>query len=240
MVPIPQPEVVEAGPTLIAPICPPPKLWEGSVEFGLNGSQGNSEVFNFRLGANTKRKTPLNELSLSLLYIKNTQDGDETANRAFLEGRNEWLQPDSPWTRFVHGTGEYDEFRAFDFRIAADAGWGYSFVRNPATTLIGRFGPGFSHEIGGPDDSIVPEAVLGMEFEHKFTERQKLILSSTVYPDISDFGEYRANSKAAWEMLVDPVWGVSLQLSILNRYDSTPNGAEPNDIDYSMLLIWAY
>jgi putative salt-induced outer membrane protein YdiY len=228
------------GPELIAPCCPPPKLWEGSLEFGLNGSSGNSEVFNFRLGAKGKRTTPENELSLSLLYVKNTQDGEEVANRAFLEGRNEWLQPDSPWTRFVHGTGEYDEFRAFDFRIAMDAGWGYAIVKNPATTLIGRFGPGFSHEIGGPDDSIVPEAVLGAEFEHKLSDSQKLTASGTWYPDLSDLGEYRCNSKAGWEVVINPAWNLSMQLAVLNRYDSTPNGAKPNDLDYSALLLWSF
>lgn len=240
-IPAPPPEAsVIVGPELVAPAPPPPKIWDGSIEFGLNGSAGNSEVFNFRLGAKGKRKTPSNELSLNLLYIKNTQDGQETANRSFMEGRDEWLTANSPWTRYVHGTGEYDEFRAFDFRIAADAGLGYSFVKNPATTLIGRFGPGFSQEIGGPDDSIVPEAVLGMEFEHKFSDRQKLIFSTLVYPDLGDFGEFRSINKAAWELLVDPSWNLSLQLSVLDRYDSTPNGAKPNDLDYALIALWSF
>src|SRR4029079_7250801 len=94
-IPAPAPERgVVIGPELVAP-APPPKIWDGSIEFGLNGSSGNSEVFNFRLGVKGKRKTPTNELSLNLLYIRNGQDGQETANRSFMEGRDEWLTPNS-------------------------------------------------------------------------------------------------------------------------------------------------
>lgn len=94
--------------------------------------------------------------------------------------------------------------------------------------------------MGGPDDSIVPEAVLGAEFEHKFSECQKLIANSTWYPDLSDLGEYRCNSKLGYELVINPAWNLSLQFAILNRYDSTPNGAEPNDIDYSMCVLWSF
>jgi hypothetical protein len=124
--------------------------------------------------------------------------------------------------------------------MAGDAGIGYAFVKNATTRLIGRAGPGFSHEIGGPDDSVVPEGVLGMEFEHCLSAHQKLVASSTYYPDISDWEDYRVNSKAAWELLVDPQWNLSLQLAVTDRYDSTPNGAKANDIDYSLLLLWGF
>ena len=31
---------------------------------------------------------------------------------------------------------------------------------------------------------------------------------------------------------------VSLKLSLIDRYDSTPEGAQANNIDYSVLMIW--
>jgi putative salt-induced outer membrane protein YdiY len=222
------------------PAPPPPKLWEGSFELGFNGTQGNSETTNFRLGASGKRKTDDDELTLSLIYTKSTADGRETANRAFGEGRNEWFYDDSPWTLYVHGTGEYDEFKAFDLRLTADAGLGYNFIKNDGTTLVGRFGPGVSQEIGGPDDSLVPEAVLGIEFEHKLSQRQKLLAEATWYPALDDFGDYRLTSKAGWELLIDAEMNLSLQLNVSDRYDSTPNGAKPNDLDYALLLIWKF
>ena len=32
------------------PPPPPPPLWTGGAEFGFNGAEGNSDVFNLRLG----------------------------------------------------------------------------------------------------------------------------------------------------------------------------------------------
>ena len=32
---------------------------------------------------------------------------------------------------------------------------------------------------------------------------------------------------------------LSIKLNVIDRYDSTPNGARPNDVDYALVLIWA-
>jgi putative salt-induced outer membrane protein YdiY len=220
--------------------CPPPKLWEGGVELGLNGTQGNSETFNFRFGANGKRKRPDRELSLDFTYLKNSTSGVETANRALLDARNEWLDCQSPWTVFVHGTLEYDEFKAFDVRLTGDLGVGYQFIKDDWTTLVGRVGPGFSQEIGGPDDALVPEAVLGAEWERKLSDRQKVSASATLFPALDDLGDYRFDGKAAWEVLVDPAWNLTMQVAVIDRYDSTPHGARKNDFEYSLLFLWAF
>src|SRR5689334_15885118 len=40
--------------------APPPKVWSGGAEFGLNGSEGNSDLFKVRFGSNVKRCTDAN------------------------------------------------------------------------------------------------------------------------------------------------------------------------------------
>ena len=45
---------------------------------------------------------------------------------------------------------------------------------------------------------------------------------------------------AGWEIALCKAWGLSLKLSVIDRYDSTPQGARPNDLDYSTLLIWVF
>ena len=41
-----------------------------------------------------------------------------------------------------------------------------------------------------------------------------------------------------WEVLLDEVANLSLKLSVSDRYDSTPFGRRPNDVDYGLLLLW--
>lgn len=216
------------------------KLWEGNLEMGVNGTEGNSRTFNLRFGAKLKRKTEWNTLSGDLDYRRDSADSQETANRAFLDWRFEHLFQDSPWTWFVHGTVEYDEFQAFDLRVALDTGLGYRFINTDMTNLTGRFGGGTSREIGGPDDEFIPEAVFGLDFEHKINKRHKLTLTVEYRPDVTDFADYRLNSKVGWEILLDEAMNLSMKITASDRYDSTPHGAKPNDLDYALMMLWGF
>ena len=226
---------------LVGPeIEPPPKIWDFSLEFGLSGTEGNSETFNYRLGTHLKRKLSGSVFTLDLNYKRDTANGAETANRAFLEGRQEWEIVDSPWSVYLHGTFEYDEFRAFDSRISLDTGLGYTFFESDAASLKGRFGAGASREIGGPDDSYVPEAVFGLAYEREISDRQRFNAGIDYFPSWEDYNDFRANSRVGWEFILDEASNLSLKIGAISRYDSTPNGARRNDVDYSTTLIWKY
>jgi putative salt-induced outer membrane protein YdiY len=216
---------------------PPPKLWEGGIELGLNGSQGNSQNFNLHFGARLKRKTEFNVLSSEFDYRQNSSDSVETVNKAFLDSRFEHLLQQSRWTWFVHNLNDYDEFKAYDLRVSLDAGFGYQLIKNDASSLIGRFGGGTTREIGGPDDEFLPEVVFGLEGEHKLNKRQKLTASVEHRPDVTDFTDYRLNVTAAWEILLDEEMHLSLKFGILDRYDSHSEDRKPNDLDYTMTLL---
>ena len=219
---------------------PPPASWEGSLELGLNGSEGNSQTFNFRFGVEATRKTEFHILNLDLDYHQNTNDSVETANRTFLDWRYERLFGESPWTWFAHGTVDYDEFKPFDVRVSIDTGLGYQFVDTETTSLLGRSGGGWSREVGGPNDEYVPEALFGADFKHQLSKRQKFTVTVDYTPDVTDFRDYRLKTKLAWDVLLDEEMNLSLKLSVLDRYDSTPNGVKPNDIDYAITLLWKF
>jgi len=239
--PVPDADVAAADVKVVDPKPKPPsKIWDGNFELGLDGSEGNSQRLNFRCGVEAKRKTEIDVLKLDLDYHKNTSHSEETAHRAYLDWRYEWLFKESPWTWFGHGTVDYDEFKAFDVRVSIDAGLGYQVIDTEKTSLLGRCGGGWSREVGGPDDDYVPEATFGSEFEHEFSSRQKLTVSVEYTPDVSDFGDFRVNTKAGWEFLLDEAMNLSLKLSVLDRYDSTPHDAKANDVDYSVTLLWSF
>jgi putative salt-induced outer membrane protein YdiY len=219
---------------------PPPKIWEGGLELGLNGSEGNSQNFNLHFGAKVKRKTELTTLSSELDYKKNNADSVETANKAFLDSRFEYLFQNSPWTWFVHNIEDYDEFKAYDLRVSLDTGLGYQLVKNDLTSLVGRLGGGTTREIGGPDDQFIPEIVFGLEGEHKLSKRQKLCASVEYRPDVTEFSNYRMNAKAAWEVLLDEERHLSMKVGVLDRYDSNADGHKPNDLDYTLTLLWSF
>ena len=214
--------------------------WEGSVELGLSGTEGNSETFNVRAGLKAKHSTEFLERTLEITSIQKSANGVTTANTALIDGRVVWPLPQSRFNYFIHGLVEYDEFKAFDCRVSADTGLGYEWIQNDLTKLMSRAGISASQEIGGPNDSLNPELLLGGEYEHKFNDSHKVSAKVDFYPTIDDFSDFRLNSQAAWEIALSSDWGLSLKLSVIDRYDSTPSGAKANDLDYSTLLIWSF
>jgi putative salt-induced outer membrane protein YdiY len=219
----------------------PIKLWEGSFTFGLDGAEGNNEAMNLHVGFNAKRKTDLHLLYLDLDYNRRTTNTLSTANRLFSLARYERLIRDTPWSIFVESTGEYDEFQDFNFRITAHTGLGHWLFQTNQASLKSRFGGGFSHEIGGPKDHYyAPELVVGLDYERHISYRQKLVATVDYMPDVSDFTEFRLNSLAGWEFLLDQETNLSLRLAVRNRYNSTPGSAKPNDLDYAALLLWKF
>lgn len=214
--------------------------WEGSVELGLSGTEGNSETFNVRFGLKAKHKTEHLVRTLEVTSIQKTAAGATTANTALIDGRIEWPMPASRWNYYIHGLAEYDQFKAFDYRLSADTGLGYEFIQTEWTMLTGRAGLSASREIGGPDDETNPEVAFGGEFKHKFNEMHSISGKVDYYPNVTDFSDFRLNSQAGWEIALSKAWGLSLKLSVIDRYDSTPQGARPNDLDYSTLMIWVF
>jgi hypothetical protein len=105
---------------------------------------------------------------------------------------------------------------------------------------VGRSGISVSHEVGGPENAWNPELLFGGEFKHKFNPTHSISAKVDYYPTITDWSDYRLNTQASWEISLAAAWGLSLKLSVIDRYDSSPQGARPNDLDYSTLLLWTF
>jgi hypothetical protein len=217
------------------------KPWEGSAELGLNGTDGNSQTFNIRAAAKAKYEQPWITQTYEVVHIDNSADGVKTALNGFFDGRIVFPFGDSKWSYYVHGRAEYDDFRDYDARISGDTGLSYAFWKTDASKLEGRSGISTSREIGGAENDFLPEVTFGFDLSHKFDERQKISLTSDYYPSLEDyFGDYRINTTASWEIVVSKAWGLSAKLSVIDRYDNTPQGRRPNDINYAALMLWSF
>ena len=214
--------------------------WDNSFEIGIAGAAGNAETLDLRAGTDWKRKWERAEVAWSIVYAKSQNRSTLTKHNALFSGRSDFSFGESPWSWFVKTNVEYDEFKAFDTRWVLNSGLSYRWIKREGLTLSNRFGAGVSREFGGPDDSWVPEAVFGATYEHQWTKHQKFMLNADYYPDWGDFMSYRFVGKASWEILLDEASNLSLKLTATDRYDSTPHGRRPNDIDYALLLLWKF
>lgn len=216
----------------------PSEIWEGCIEVGINGSQGNTETLSLTSGANASRTRRSAKLSWDLVYLKTQTNSIETQHNALMSVDYDYDFEESCWSWFTKFYGEYDEFKAFDVRLSVNGGAGYNVFKTETKRLTGRFGAGWSREINGPDNRFVPEATVGGHYERQLMGRQKLVLDSQYLPEWENFSFYRMINDVHWQILLNEASDLHLKIGIIDRYDSTPNGAEANDLTYSVLLLW--
>jgi putative salt-induced outer membrane protein YdiY len=218
------------------------EAWSHSIALGLNGAEGNTENFSVRASLKGERKIESMATGYELTYSRATERSEVTQNRFDARGRNDWLFRDSPrWRYFLTASYEYDDFQNWNHRVTAGNGLGYAFVQEETTLVLGRLGVGLSREIGGEENHIVPEGILGLDIDHKFTERQKITATLEFLPELLDLGPYRARAKAAYEVLLDQESNMSLRLGFEDNYDSTPGaGRRRNDLAYFAMLAWSF
>lgn len=240
----PPPVVVEGHPLPAILPCDPPKPpskeWTGAMDFGLNGTDGNTQNLKLRAYAETKRERADSIWTANLLYGFGMAGNLRTENRMLFNTKYEWLLGDSPWSYWVSGGLEYDEFRAFDLLLFGHTGVSYAWWKNDLSFFKTRVGFGGSQTYGGPDDKFTPEMLLGFDYEHKFDNRSKLVLSGVMYPDIARWDRYRAEGRAVYEVLIDPERNITFKVGVIDRYVSQSQGSKANDIEYFAALGWKY
>ncbi len=215
-----------------------PPGWDTAVELGLNGSSGTSDSLSIRSGGYIKRETKSRKIDFDIYQNRTKAAGVETQNNAQANFRHDWLFAESPWTLYFLSQLYYDEFQAFDLNLNVNGGVGYQIVDKELVELTGRFGTGTSREFGGVDDEWVAEAQFGLDYEQKFTETQKFTSSVDYFPEWHDFRRYRLLTDIGYEVELVVPSNVSLKIAATNRYDSDPDGTNPNNLNYSVLLLW--
>lgn len=239
-----QDQPAEAPAEGAAPLPPPEpeswlEGWTGSVELGLNGSTGNTERLNLRGGVTGVRKTSDYESDFFVTHAYALDEGRNTESKTALQLKNQWLFEDSPWRFFALGRGDHDRFQDWEYRLSGYVGPAYEVIKDETTTLVARAGLGVSREFKGADEDWHPEALLGADFEHKISERQKISATTDIFPSLDEAGEFRAVALVAWELLVDPETNMSLKVGATADYDSNvPSGTRHADLDYFALLVW--
>lgn len=212
--------------------------WDTGIELGLNGSSGNNDAFSIRTGGYVKRESRFSKLDYSIYYNRTSTGSLTTQDNATSDIRNDWLLDDSsPWSLYAKANVFYDRFQDFDLQTNGNLGVGYQLVKRPDLNLTTRCGGGASREFGGPDNEWVPEALFGCEYDQSVTDTQKLTFTIEYYPQFADFSDYRLVTDAGWEIELSKPSNLSLKISANDRFDSTPNEAEPNLVNYSVLLL---
>ena len=205
------------------------KLWEARLEITFSAVEGNSNTQDFRGAFAAKRETDATIFKFDAVYYVAASNGDRTDNAASVGVENEWLIPDSKWSYFVYARWTYDEFQSWDYRITGGGGLKYHLVEKENYDLKLLGGIGFIKEFGSNNDDIQPEALFGVEGEWRIAEKQKLTYFATIFPNLSETGEFRTVSGLHWTHELND--SLDFILGLYHEYQSQVDpGFDKNDL----------
>jgi putative salt-induced outer membrane protein YdiY len=212
--------------------------WTGTFGSGLNGQSGNSESLDINMTLNLDRETDVSSTNIQANYFYGSNSIATVTDRAFAQFRQERKLVNDRWSMYFQGAWEIDQFKDYDYRVALHGGLAYVVFDEDFRKWKLRFGSGASKEVGGATEEWIPELQFGTDWERKLTETTKVFAIVDFYPNVSDFGDFRVNTNAGFNFLVDAERNINLRLFAMNRYDSTPPaGNNENDLDYGMALV---
>jgi putative salt-induced outer membrane protein YdiY len=227
----PEPEPEQTGVEMETP-------WKGSIDAYVNGSSGNTDQKNYGANLNLQNEDADNIDSFLLIYQKETtkQAGkNTTVDKTNARYRREWKITDSRWRPFAQVETEIDEFKDYSHRTGGSAGVGYLFVEEADERFIGRLGAGATKRFGAdsPDDDVIYEALVGLDYSVDFTPTNHFAVETTVYPSVNNGGDYRSFSKAEWRLDVSEESNWYFKVGGNHTYDNVKiPGNDKGDFNY--------
>ncbi|MCB1280297.1 MAG: DUF481 domain-containing protein, partial [Salinibacterium sp.] len=193
---------------------PEESLWEQRVEASFTLKDGNTESSDLRALYRATRETDIDKFKFKAAYYHQTDDGQTSENRFVSEANYDHDIPDTRWLWFINGRYEWDQFEGWDHRVGLTGGFGYRAIDRENMELILRAGAGFSKEFGSDRDEIIPEGLLGYDFEWDVSERQAIESTFRYYPDLSDLAEFRTVTTLGWKYALDVKKGLDFNAGL--------------------------
>ncbi|MEQ1519181.1 MAG: DUF481 domain-containing protein, partial [Usitatibacteraceae bacterium] len=209
---------------------------------------GNTKSTNFNASIDMLRATKEDKVTLFLTSLYGTRDvagkTEKTANLTRGGVRYDWNLSDR---LFVFGLleAEQDKLQRLDSRFVGGAGLGYKVIkekdisfdifggitgrRDSNTVTVVRPLPLPATTFDQKVSASSTELLLGEESNHKISESTSFKQKLTLYPNLKNSGEYRAQFDAG--VVVAIANGINLQVTLSDRYNSEAAvGAKKSDL----------
>jgi len=234
---VPTLEVGLADVTAIAPTPPAPTRWQGKVSFGYAQTGGNSATNLGTLTAVGEKETDTYRASLVLEAAQGESEGEETANRARLQGKRDLLAGSHSYRYYLAGV-EYDKVRDIDLRTELGAGVGRPLIEKPGNLLTADVGVSIVRdELADGTTESNAKLRLGETWRLEVGDGSDLRQSLALLAVAQDLRDYTAEASVAWGWPVGE--SLALTTTLATTYDSRP-AEEVERADYTFTTQLGY
>lgn len=199
------------------------KLWENSLGLSFVKNTGNSDTQNFGLDYKGTRKPTPWGLELRA-YFNNAEDSGVTTAEQYYVGVRGLRKISERWDVFAGLSGSQDEFAGYKLQAVVEAGMTYHALMGPKHHLSFDGGLTYTDEdrIDPNPDASYAGAVLGLNYEYKFTDSSSLTQAIDYFPNFDNSADWRLVSETGLTASVTELLG--LKLGYLYRYRNEPVG----------------
>lgn len=208
-------------------------FWSGSVDAGFSFAEGNADTSTFATSLRTERRTPRDRITVyanSLFAQNNTTGVSETTANAIRGGTRYDIELNGRLFTFGFIDLEFDEFQNLDLRNVLGGGFGWHIITADRITFDFFSGSSFNQEFFSSGlAQRSGEAVFGKELTYKLSESASVSERLAFFPNLNEFGEYRAQFDASLSTQLRDwlAWHVTLS----DRFFSNPiPGIKKNDV----------
>jgi putative salt-induced outer membrane protein YdiY len=215
-------------------------FWSGLLDTGLSLTRGNSDSLTFSLAGKAARVTDRDKIVVysNAIYTNSTVNNvSSTTAHAIRGGLRGDLNVREKLFVFAFTDFEYDAFQHLDLRNVVGGGLGYHVLKTARTTFDLFGGGSFEQEYFSPNPPAEPtsltrksgEIVAGEELNTKLNSRTTLTERFSIYPNVSETGQYRYqfDTSAATKLKNWLGW----QVTFSDRFLSNPlPGLKRNDL----------
>ncbi len=214
---------------------PPGARWAADVKAVLNGSQGNTETFNFGAAAEAIRETDDDRLRFGGVIARESKDKEDTVKNTRGWGYYDY-HLGAHWDLGAFVTLEYDRFKDLDLRTVVGAGPGYRFIDTKTMLFKVRAGLAYVNEnFSEQSDKDYITAVAADEFRWEISESQSVYQLLEVYPSLSDGSDVLLHAEVGFRQSL--MKGLFIELALIDDYDNVPaDGRKKNDFKYLVQL----
>src|SRR5205823_8953551 len=126
---------------------------------------------------------------------------------------------DGSWAVLAAAQMEYDELRAYRFRVGTHPGMSYTVADDGGVLARLRTGGGGVWEFGsgGLADRWVWEMALGYDVACRVGDRGAIRSALDYYPRVTGVGQFRLRARVAYEYVIDPASGTFLRVGVQDR-----------------------
>jgi putative salt-induced outer membrane protein YdiY len=229
---------VDATPTPAPASCEPepkdPSIWDKSILFGLNYTDGNTKTTNINLGGVAARDYENNAWRFQADYnygsaansAKDPKEENKNNFRALADYRRVL---DNTWFAGAGGSFAHDEIADLKYRVVLSPSLGAYLLRDDDVKFSLEAGPSYVWEKLGDEDDSFAAARIANRFEWQFSETSKLFEYTEYLVSFEDADQYLVNAEVGLDTALNSF--MSLVVSVKDYYINQPaEDRVPNDV----------